>query len=70
VSELHDLLIVGGGLSERELAWLVRKEWARSLEAVIWRRTKLGLVLDEAARARIAARLASLQSATQSLSAS
>ncbi|OWX99375.1 glycerol-3-phosphate dehydrogenase [Thioclava sp. F1Mire-8] len=36
----------GGTLTEAELRWLVEKEWARKVEDVIWRRTKLGLRLD------------------------
>ena len=30
-------------LSEREVAWLVRTEWARTAEDILWRRSKLGL---------------------------
>jgi len=37
----------GGGLTEAELRHLARHEWARTAEDVVWRRTKLGLVLDE-----------------------
>ncbi|MGB5079919.1 MAG: glycerol-3-phosphate dehydrogenase [Burkholderiales bacterium] len=33
----------GGGLYERELDYLVRNEWARDPEDVLWRRTKCGL---------------------------
>ena len=33
----------GGGLYESELEYLVRKEWAREAEDVLWRRTKCGL---------------------------
>jgi glycerol-3-phosphate dehydrogenase len=33
----------GPGLSEAELRWLVEREWARTAEDVLWRRTKLGL---------------------------
>jgi glycerol-3-phosphate dehydrogenase len=42
----------GWDLTEREVRWLIEKEWARSAEDVLWRRTKLGLRLtpDEAAR--------------------
>ncbi|NLH80946.1 MAG: glycerol-3-phosphate dehydrogenase [Phyllobacteriaceae bacterium] len=36
----------GAGLSERELDWLVRREWAQTAEDVLWRRTKLGLRFD------------------------
>jgi glycerol-3-phosphate dehydrogenase len=37
----------GAGLYERELAWLRDKEFARTAEDVLWRRTKLGLVMSE-----------------------
>jgi glycerol-3-phosphate dehydrogenase len=33
----------GHGLSEAEAIWLVEKEWARTVDDVLWRRTKLGL---------------------------
>lgn len=33
----------GHGLSEAELRWLIEKEWARTAEDVLWRRTKLGV---------------------------
>ncbi|AJY44764.1 glycerol-3-phosphate dehydrogenase [Martelella endophytica] len=33
----------GGGLTEREVCWLVEKEFARSAEDIVFRRTKLGL---------------------------
>ncbi|TMV90676.1 glycerol-3-phosphate dehydrogenase [Thioclava sp. BHET1] len=36
----------GATLSEAELRWQVQKEWAREVEDVIWRRTKLGLRLS------------------------
>lgn len=36
----------GGGLSEAELDYLVRHEWARTAEDVLWRRSKLGLHLS------------------------
>ncbi|MHC4845036.1 MAG: glycerol-3-phosphate dehydrogenase [Planctomycetota bacterium] len=37
----------GGGLTERELEWMVTRQWARGAGDVLWRRSKLGLVLDE-----------------------
>ena len=46
---------VGGDLYARELDYLVREEWARRPEDVLWRRTKLGLFLDEDAEARLRA---------------
>ncbi|SOC15702.1 homodimeric glycerol 3-phosphate dehydrogenase (quinone) [Rhodobacter sp. JA431] len=33
----------GAGLTEVELRWLMAREWARTAEDVVWRRTKLGL---------------------------
>jgi len=33
----------GGGLYEREVDYVVRKEWARDADDVLWRRTKCGL---------------------------
>ena len=36
----------GAGLTETELAYLVRHEWARTADDVVWRRSKLGIRLD------------------------
>jgi glycerol-3-phosphate dehydrogenase len=36
-------LLFGADLSEREVAYLMRHEWARAAEDVLWRRSKLGL---------------------------
>ena len=47
----------GGGLYERELAYLIEYEWARSGEDVLWRRTKCGLHMNEAQRRRVAERM-------------
>jgi glycerol-3-phosphate dehydrogenase len=44
----------GAGLSERELAYLMEREWARSADDVLWRRTKCGLRMTEAQRSRVA----------------
>lgn len=33
----------GGDLYEREVEWLMRQEWARTSDDVLWRRTKQGL---------------------------
>ena len=43
----------GAGLTERELGYLMNKEWARSAEDVLWRRTKCGLRMTEAQRKRV-----------------
>ena len=45
----------GAGLSEREVHWLMRTEWAATAEDVLWRRSKLGLRLDQAQRAALEA---------------
>ena len=40
---------LGAGLTEAELDYLVRAEWARRAEDVLWRRSKLGLHLPKSA---------------------
>lgn len=40
----------GAGLTAREVDWLVREEWARSAEDILWRRSKLGLRIAPPAR--------------------
>lgn len=44
-----------GGLFEAELHHMAEKEWARTAEDVLWRRTKMGLHLDRESQADIAA---------------
>ena len=44
-----------GGVFEAELAHFRDREWATTADDVLWRRTKLGLHLDGAAQARVAA---------------
>jgi glycerol-3-phosphate dehydrogenase len=46
---------LGGDLYEAELEYLVAHEWARVPEDVLWRRSKLGLHLDAAAKSRVEA---------------
>jgi len=48
----------GAGLTEREIAWMCEREWARTAEDVLWRRTKCGLLMTEAERAAVDARMA------------
>lgn len=43
----------GAGITAAELDWAQKKEWVRTAEDYLWRRTKLGLRLTEAERARI-----------------
>ncbi|HEY0681808.1 MAG TPA: glycerol-3-phosphate dehydrogenase [Steroidobacter sp.] len=44
----------GAGLTQAEIDYLVANEWARSGDDVLWRRTKLGLHLNEQERRRVA----------------
>ena len=37
----------GAGLTAREVRYLMREEWAVTLDDVLWRRGKLGLHLDD-----------------------
>ena len=48
---------VCANLHRCELDYLVREEWARTADDVLWRRSKLGLRVDAAGRARLAALL-------------
>ncbi|MCB1882562.1 MAG: glycerol-3-phosphate dehydrogenase [Geminicoccaceae bacterium] len=49
---------LGGDLHVAELAYLRDAEWARTGDDALWRRSKLGLHLDAAARARVGAWMA------------
>ncbi len=53
----------GAGLTEAELDYLVREEWAQTGDDVLWRRTKLGLRLDRAARDAVDQRVRALVAA-------
>jgi glycerol-3-phosphate dehydrogenase len=48
----------GAGLSEAEIAYMQREEWARTGEDVLWRRSKLGLHMSAAQRDAVAEWLA------------
>lgn len=37
----------GATLTQSEVAWLMRREWAKTAEDVLWRRSKLGLRLSQ-----------------------
>ena len=54
----------GGGLTAREVDWLVAEEWAREPTDILWRRTKLGLAIDAAGAERLRAHLAAPAAAT------
>jgi glycerol-3-phosphate dehydrogenase len=47
----------GGGLCERELDWMVSREWASTAEDILWRRSKCGLHMTPEQRERVARRL-------------
>ncbi|MES1975041.1 MAG: glycerol-3-phosphate dehydrogenase [Pseudomonadota bacterium] len=51
---------LGGGLTEVEARWMREREWARSAEDALMRRSKVGLHLTEAERATFAERWAAL----------
>jgi glycerol-3-phosphate dehydrogenase len=49
---------LGGGLSTREVDYLVAHEWARTAEDILWRRTKIGVHAGEETGRRVADYLA------------
>jgi glycerol-3-phosphate dehydrogenase len=51
---------LGGGLTEREVRYLIEREWARDPEDVLWRRTKCGLHMTVDERKAAADRIAKL----------
>jgi glycerol-3-phosphate dehydrogenase len=53
----------GATLTAAEVAWLMDREYARTAEDVLWRRTKLGLRLDKTAADRLNTWMAARQNA-------
>lgn len=47
--------VLGGDLTSREVDYLISREWARTAEDVLWRRSKLGLHLNDAEKAKVEA---------------
>jgi glycerol-3-phosphate dehydrogenase len=45
---------LGAGLTERELRYMVEREWAQTAEDVLWRRSKAGLLMSPAQCERVA----------------
>ncbi len=43
----------GAGLTQAEVDYLIREEWARTTEDILWRRSKLGLHLSETGAAAL-----------------
>ncbi len=48
----------GGGLTQAELAYLIKEEWAATAEDILWRRSKLGLHLSKPQQDAVAAAIA------------
>src|SRR3546814_15003874 len=59
LGEAQDWDALGGeiahGLSVAEVEWMVAREWARTADDVLWRRSKLGLLFSDAEMGRLAA---------------
>ena len=55
---------LGGGLSETEARWMRTREWARTADDALWRRSKIGLHLTERQRADLTARWNTLPAAS------
>ena len=49
---------LGGGLTAREVDYLVEHEWARTADDILWRRSKIGLHTGPETRAKVEAHLA------------
>ncbi len=47
----------GANLTEREIDYVVREEWAQTADDVLWRRTKCGLPMSEAQRRAVSEHL-------------
>jgi glycerol-3-phosphate dehydrogenase len=58
----------GAGLTEAEILYLQREEWAESAEDVLWRRSKLGLHMSEDERAGVEAFLRGAPAAIPAMS--
>jgi glycerol-3-phosphate dehydrogenase len=46
---------LGAGLTETEIRWMRDHEWARTVEDVLWRRSKIGLHVGPDSAQRVAA---------------
>ena len=53
--------VLGADLTEAELRYLVTYEWARTAADVVWRRSKLGLHMNDQEIARVNAAMSTLQ---------
>jgi glycerol-3-phosphate dehydrogenase len=55
----------GAGLTEAEVDYLVRREWAMTADDILWRRSKLGLFMSAAAATRLSRYLGQARPADQ-----
>jgi len=60
----------GAGLYQTEIQWLIEKEFARTAEDVLWRRSKLGLHMTEAEKASVESWFGTRQVKTVSIAVS
>ena len=69
-TSLADLgAVYGADLTEAELDYLVRSEWARTAPDVLWRRSKLGLRLSQAQAVHVDEALQRIRAAREPASA-
>jgi glycerol-3-phosphate dehydrogenase len=54
----------GAGLTAAEVDYLIRREWARTAEDILWRRSKLGLHVPPGTAQRIDAHIAGRNAAS------
>jgi glycerol-3-phosphate dehydrogenase len=58
---------LGGGITERELRWMMAREWVREPDDALWRRTKRGLHMTPAQREDFASAFAALRHGQQAM---
>ncbi len=52
---------IAHGLSMAEVRWMVEREWARTADDILWRRSKLGLLFGDAEKTALEAALRALR---------
>ena len=55
----------GATLTQREVDWMAEREWARTAEDMLWRRSKLGLHMTQAQRSAFAAHIDGTRAAAE-----
>ena len=56
----------GAGLFQREIEYLVEREWAETADDVLWRRTKCGLAMTDEERLAVGDYMDSIKSLKRS----